>query len=64
MRHCIIGDIPPNTLGKFLDAEGALASLEDESIIAPAIKGFGLHQGGTGSVLSVICGRDGARPSQ
>ena len=32
--------------------------------IAPAIKGFGLHQGGTDSVLSVICGRDGARPSQ
>lgn len=32
MRHYIIGDIPPNTLGKFLDAEGALASLEDESI--------------------------------
>jgi len=32
--------------------------------IAPAIKGFDLHQGGTGSVPSVICGRDGARPSQ
>jgi len=32
--------------------------------IAPAIKGFELHQGGTGSVPSVICGRDGARPSQ
>ena len=34
------------------------------ALIAPAIKGFDLHQGGTGSVPSVICGRDGARPSQ
>ena len=32
--------------------------------IASAIKGFYLHQGGTGSVPSILCGRDGARPSQ
>lgn len=29
---CVVGDTPPNTLGKFLDANGALASLEKETI--------------------------------
>lgn len=27
----IIGDATPNTLGKFLDAEGAIASLKEET---------------------------------
>ena len=39
----------------------AIASLVS---IASAIKGFYLHQGGTGSVPFILCGRDGARPSQ
>lgn len=28
---CVMGDATPNTLGKFLDAEGAIASLEEET---------------------------------
>ena len=30
--NCVVGDTPPNTLGKFLDAKGALACLEGETI--------------------------------
>lgn len=29
---CVMGDATPNTLGKFLDAEGAIASLEEETV--------------------------------